>query len=257
MSRILPRPGTYTARRRGAIVVREEESGALMVYIPYSLCDSEIKFGGEYSVCIGTKAGQLQLKAIATLRKIWPDWDGENPFELEAIPIPEGSEPEFSLADCFHDDSYTPEGANEPVIQFKARWLNELGGVQAKKSMTEDERGDVMNKWGGKFKAVKKSGGKAPAREEEEEEDDELPMGRKGSAPSRPDAKTPARSAGGTARTSTGEEVLAAIKKANKKSSEDEIAKIYWDAADEIGGKSANGELTPTQWGKVLDSLDL
>ena len=151
MSKILPAPGTYTARRTGAIVVRGEESGSLMAYIPYGLCDSEVRFNGTVSVCIGSKDGTPQKNNISNLKKAF-GWDGLNPFDLETIPLAEGDAAEFELADCVHED-YQPKATDENpdpgvVTQFKPTWFNALGGsAPSKEPMTADERKTVLARW--------------------------------------------------------------------------------------------------------------
>ena len=115
---------SYPARRSAPIVVGESEKGALMVYVPFTLTGG-IAFTGNHSVCIGTKDGTLQERAIEGLREIF-GWNTENPFDLQRIEIPEGNEPEFVLAD-YHNEPYTPNGKSEQVDSYKFRWLNKLG----------------------------------------------------------------------------------------------------------------------------------
>lgn len=249
MSRQLPNPGTYNARRTAAIVVREEESGSLMAYIPYALVGSDVAFSGNHSQCLGAKDGTIQTKSIATLRKIFPSWDGLDPFGLEEIPLPENDEAEFELGDCFHDE-YTPKETDEnpnpeAITTFKVQWLNPLGGgLPSKVPMTPEERKKALTKWGGKFKAV--SGG-APAKPAAKTSTPSAPPAR-GKVPTPPSRKTT------TARKSSQEEVWTAYAKANKDGDQDALAKAYYDAQDEVQ-PGANGELTPEQWGQVAEKL--
>lgn len=263
MSRQLPNPGTYQARRSGPIVVREEESGALMAYIPYALCNADVAYSGTHSLCLGAKDGTVMKKSVETLMKIFPaeregfSWDGLNPFDLEEIPLPEGTDPEFELADCYHDDTYIPEGKDEPVIQFKAEWLNPLGGgFPSKEPMSPEERKASLARWGGKFKAV--NGKAAPAGAKKEPAAPSRPSpSRPAAAPSRPAVGGPPSRRGAApaaARTATAEGVWMDFKKANKGESDEDLTVKFYAAQDEVA-PNANGELTPTQWGKVADNL--
>ena len=258
MARQLPEPGTYQARRSAAIVVREEESGALMAYIPYALC-GEIQFSGNHALCLGAKDGTVQRKNFETMKKVFPAWSGENPFELEDIEIPEGGEPEFELADCFHED-YEDKETGETKQSFKAQWFNPLGGgLPSKEPMDEAGKKKTLTKWGGKFKALAKA---APAtktatskkvEEPEEEVEDEKPAK---SGPPKKSAPPGRKSNSAAARTSTLDEVWQGLKKQSPKKSDDELGIPFWEAAEEVAPGS-NGELTPTQWGEVADKLEV
>jgi hypothetical protein len=139
---------SYPARRSGAIVVGESKQGALMVYVPFVL--TGIAFNGNHSVCIGTKDGTLQERAIEGLRDIF-GWTTENPFDLQRIEIPEGDAPEFILAD-YHNEPYTPNGKSEQVDSYKFRWLNKLSsGITP---ATADDESAALAKWGKKFGAA-------------------------------------------------------------------------------------------------------
>lgn len=254
MSRNLPQPGDYQARRYDAIVVREEESGSLMAYIPCLLIGSEpADFKFTHALCLGSKDGVVQQRNIETLKTIFPDWDGLDPFGLEEIPLPEGEEPEFDLGDCFHDDSYTPEGSGAPVIQFKAQWLNPLGGGRPKKEpMTEAEKKQARTKWAGKFKAI--SGKPAPKNSPAPHNTAKPAV--KSSAPARNAPPARGGKAASEARTSTQEEVWEGLKSKFPKEKDDKLAEKFYAAQDEVS-PDANGELTAEQWGEVATNLGI
>ena len=252
----LPNPGSYSARQNGMVIIVQEDSGSIMAYIPYML--TTVAFGSVHNLCLVKRDGTPMNKSIQTLKAVFPNWDHEN---MADIPMPaEGEDiPQFELADCYHDDSYTPDGAEAPVIRFVAKWFNVSGGGTSKTPMTDDQRKQVKAKFGSKFKALLSAGSK--------------PAAVKASAPAQaPAAKpTPAtkpavsgppgrKSTGAMARTSTQEEVWAALEKSNsevEQLSEDELATKYYDACDSVvAGSSADPSLlTPTSWGKVAEAL--
>lgn len=259
----LPNPGTYTARRNASMVLQEAESGALLLWIPYALCSSEISYIDRHMLVLGKKDGTLSDKSVKTLKKIWPDWDGLDPFALEEIPIPEGNEPEFELGDCYHDNSYVPEGQSEPVIQFRAEWLNPLGGSQnIPTPIPAEDRKALLTKWGSKFKALSsgRSGAAAPAKATPAAA---KPAAKAAAAPapakaasSGPPSRRGSPAVGGHSRTATQEEVWDALNKANPDADADELADKFYGAQDEVRA-DANGNLTPAEWGQVLDKLGL
>jgi hypothetical protein len=259
----LPEPGTYQARRSNAITVREEESGALMVYIPYQLV-GDVQFSGTHAHCIGKKDGTLLNRAYATLRQIFPAWDGQNPFGLEELPLLEEDVAEFELGNCFHETYERQNDQNETVsgVSFKAQWLNPLGGgAPSKEPMDEAGRKKVITKWASKFKALSGTGPKpaqAPAAASKQPATPSKPAApAKTAPPAKAAAGGPPRSpktAGGQARTATLEEVWEALVKANPEESEDDLGTKFYAAQDEVA-PDAGGELTPVQWGKVAEAL--
>ena len=146
----LPEPGSYRAQQNGTIIIRQEESGSLMAYIPYSLIG--VAFMGNHRLCLGTKDGSPMNKNILTLKTVFPNWDFESLADIE-MPAEGEEAPQFDLADCYHDDSYTPEGATEPLIKFEAKWFNVVGGGR-KQAMSQDERKAALTRWKSKLKAV-------------------------------------------------------------------------------------------------------
>ena len=173
MSRKLPDPGTYKARLNGKMVVEQTKKGALLVWIPYRLCDLEVPYSGKHMLVVGLKDGTLNQKAIEALKEAF-SWDGSDIFDLEQIEVPEGDIAQFVLADCEHDDSYTPDGEDDPVIQFKAKWFNPLSGAsRMPKPLEEEERQKVHKRWANKLKAISGSKKKKAKDEDEEDESDE------------------------------------------------------------------------------------
>lgn len=254
---MLPNPGSYRAQQNGVVIVRQEESGSLMAYIPYLLlnCNEVANYAGVHSLTLGAKDGTAQTKNIATLRAVFPTWDAEN---LEDIPMPtEGDIPQFDLADCYVDDSYTPEGATDPLLQFKAKWFNQVGGGR-KAPMTSDERKAAVTKWKSKFKALS-STTKPAAKATETKTEPKAAAAAKPAPAAKPAVAGPPgrKTVGGQARTSTQDEVWNGLVAAKPDTSEDELGELYYSTLDEIAGEGNNGDLTPVQWGAVADKLGL
>ena len=259
----LPEPGSYRAQQNGTIIVRQEESGSLMAYIPYSLIGAA--FMGVHNLTLGAKDGTPQTKNINALKQVFPNWDFENLADIE-MPAEGEEAPQFDLADCYHDDSYTPEGASEPTVQFKAKWFNVIGGGR-KQAMSQDERKAALTRWKSKLKAVASAAPtvkKAPAKAAPaEEEEPELPTAKPAPAPKKAAASGPPsrKSTGATARTSSQEEVWNGLVKARgEDADQDGLAAEYYDACDKVvEGSSADPSLldTPAKWGKVADALSV
>lgn len=147
MSQSLVIGGSYPARRSSGISVKESTKGALMVHVPYKLT-GDLAFEAIQSICIGTKDGALQERAIDNLHRIFPGWESQNPFDLQRLEIEEGNEPEFMLVN-WHNEPYTPEGKTEQVDKFLFQWINELG--RGATQADEDEEKATLAKWGVKF----------------------------------------------------------------------------------------------------------
>lgn len=271
MSKSLPNPGTYLARRTAMMVVEESKEGAILLQIPYALCAPGINFIEKHMLVLVKKDGTPQGMAQKNLMKAFPEWNGEDFFDLETIPLKEGEfaeAPEFELADCYHDE-YTPANSPEgtpPQIRFKAQWFNAIGGTQNMPTpMNDDDRKRLRSKYLGKFKALLKAGTgaatpaapKAPAAATQA-----APAPAAQATPAKPAAKgPPSRKAGSpasaaTPRTSTAEEVWDAFSKANADAGDEANGTRYWAAAEEVGpGK--DGNLDPQEWGRVADALGI
>jgi hypothetical protein len=252
----LPNPGSYTAQQNGTVLIRQEESGSLMAYVPYLLLGASVHFAGIHSLCLGAKDGTAQKKSIQILKSIFPNWEQD---ELADIEMPAEGEaiPQFELADCYHDDSYTPEGAEAPVIKFQPKWLNPIGGGMKKQPMSEAERKAAKTKWASKFKALLATAPASPSKAAAATPAKAAPA--KSAAPAAAVSGPPGRKAvGGQARTATQEEVWEALVAANEDKSDDEKAQLYYDACDSVvEGSSADPSLidSPAKWGKVAEAL--
>ncbi len=266
MSRTLPPEGTYTARRNGAIVIEESAEGAILAQIPYALCHPDYNHVGKHMLTLVKKNGEEMGRNFDTLAKIWPEFDKANPFSVEALPFPEDpNAPEFELAECFHDDSYTPAGAQAPIIQFKAQWLNALGGTQNMPTpMADADRKRIMAKFGAKFKAhAASTGGKPAAKPAAQSAAPKAaaaapaPAGTtKPKSAGPPGRRSGSPGVGGTPRTSSDAEVWKALIDGNAGVSEDELGTRFYAAQDELF-PGANGNLDPAQWGQVAEKLGL
>lgn len=252
---------SYPARRSGAIVVGESKQGALMVYIPFTLTGG-IAFSGNQSVCIGTKDGTLQERAIEGLRDIF-GWNTENPFDLQRIEIPEGDAPEFILAD-YHNEPYTPNGKSEQVDSFKFRWLNKLGSGLT--PATDEDESAALAKWGKKFssapstpKSTKLEKASKAVEEETKKHGSALAANKaEKAAPKRAlPTKTPA-----AVRKESAESVMTLLAKKHEADENDADAmqklgdEFFFPAQDKLFGQNVSAE-TPEQWGEVANSLGL
>ena len=270
--KILPKPSNeYLARRTGPMVIKSEESGALSLYIPYALVGlQDMEFSDVHKVTLVKIDGTVLTNSQNNILKIWPEASEDYPFSLEDLPMPEDtSKPEFKLSDCYHDDSWTPEGADAPVIQFKARWLNPLeGGGKVPERMSEDERRKILAKFGSRFNALKpattskptpKSAEKEPERETEKEP--QKTAEKKGGMPTRKSmpARAGSSSVGGVARTANQDEVYDALVNSKPDENPDKLAEVVFKVADEVcPDYKKTGDIskvTPAQWGKIADKL--
>jgi len=243
---------SYPARRSAPIVVGESKQGALMVYIPFTLTGG-IAFSGNHSVCIGTKDGTLQERAIEGLRDIF-GWKTENPFDLQRLEIPEGDAPEFVLAD-YHNEPYANQKGEE-VDSYKFRWLNKLGSgiVPA----TEDDESAAMAKWSKKF-----SSAPSTPKETKPAAKAELKPAKNPAEKTVPKRTLPAKSA---ARTETIESITSLLckkhgKDENNQDDTDALGnEILFPTVDKFMGQENFvdfDKLTKEQWGQIADSLGL
>ena len=238
----IPNPGTYPAACSGAMVVYETESGALCVAVPVKITGgTEVAWQGKHTVTLVKKDGALNLKSIETMKKVF-GWDGLNPFDLEDL---DTSGVDFEIVG--EHENYLPDGETEERTSFKIQWLNPIGGSTNMPEKVEDRKA-LLAKFGSKFKAVSsKPAASKPAAS---------------AAPSKPaPAKAPPagppsrpRTAAGQKRTSTSDEVWAALVKTNPDENETTLGEKFYAAQDEVAPE-ANGELTPVQWGAVAESL--
>lgn len=255
-NKILPKPGTYQARRNAGIVVYESDSGALCAALPYSLLNSDVAFSNKHTITLAKSDGTLQMRTLENLKAIFGDaFDISNPFTLEDMPLGPEGQPEFECADCFIDDSYIPEGASAPLLTFKVQWINPLGGSSGNMP-DKANRDEVLKKWGKKFQIIAKAPAKTVAK----------PAGvaKPEPAAENPAVKAPTRKPPiiKSARVSSAEEVstLLAKKLFNTEelteAQQDEHAKAYYDAMDALFGVNVTAE-TPEQFGQLADKLGI
>ena len=249
---MLPPAGTYRAQQNGTVTIRLEESGALIAYIPSLLlnCNEPANFTYEHTHVLCKKDGTPMQKNIDAMKAVfnWPGLVDEASFE---IPMPEeGAEvPQFYLADCYHDDSYTPEGAESPLIQFKAKWFNVVGGGR-KAAMTPDERKAALAKFKAKFKALGATSAKPAATAAAKPAAATAPA-KKAAVSGPPGRKTVA----GQARTSTQEEVWTKLMENGE--TEEANGVTFYAGCDAVveGSSDDPSQLTPVQWGAIADHL--
>lgn len=260
--RILPKPSNqYFARRVIPMAARIEKSGAVMLYIEYALVGAEMNYTDVHAVCLVAKDGTPQQNSMKNLASIWPDAMAENDFigALQDLPVNDDGKAEFKLSDCYIDDEYIKEGETEPTPQFRARWLNPLeGGGRMPAPMTDDERKQILAKFGSKFNALKPK----PATASSTESASRMPS-RKGPASREPDPE-PEAGAGEEAFTCTGDKVFEALTKKypkENKSNPDGLAEKAFVAAEKTSPKYKKSgdvsDVTEEQWGAVAIELGL
>lgn len=250
----IPAPGTYQARRAGEMVVYEtEKTGALCLAVPVQLLNSEVNWVGKTTLTLVKGDGEVKVRTVNDLKRIFPSWDGVDPFALMDLPLSEEGQPEFEVVG--EHEPYTPEGETEAIDTFKVKWLNPLGGSTSMPEPPADRKA-LLAKYGSKFKAL--SGGSAkpapakaakPAAAPAQQE-----LGTKPAAPAPASKGPPSRGRGpaGVARTLTQDDVWDLLVAKNPNGDQDEMGTKFWAAADEV---QEGGELTPAQWGEVATKL--
>jgi len=256
MAKTIPKPGTYKARRNGDIVIYETDSGALCAAVPYTLLNADVAYSGKHILTIGKSDGTIQTKTLKTLRDVFPAWETENPFDLQNLPQAEDGAAEFELADCYHDDSYTPPDwdadKNGPYVQFKPQWFNKLGGSSnMPDKANEAEQESLLKKWGSKFNVAAP---KAAAKSAPIETPAAEPAAKK-----TPARKTPAKVASKVWTTS--EEVYTALLKkhgadTDAKKEETVAQDIWYPACDAVCGEN-NQPTTAEHFTAIAEKLGL
>lgn len=246
---MFPPDGDYAARRNKPVVIVESKDGALGIEIPYEFVGPE-QYQGVSTFYFGAKDGTVMNFTWDALKEIFPGWGAEDPFELEEIPLNDDGAAEFILAKCLVDTSWTPPGKTEPVPQFKASFLNSLlRGKKISEPIAADKRKSILTKWKSRFKAVNST------------KPESKPAGKTAAptvAPKKAAASGPPgrKSTAEVARTSTQEEVWGALCKARgEDADQDAVAKEYYDALDAV--VEGRTDLTPSEWGKVADHLEV
>lgn len=253
----LPNPGTHPAKTNQPIgIYVTEKTGSLCAAICVTLADGS--WSGKGTMVLVKNDGTPMDKNISTLREIF-GWNTESPFDLEMM-VP--GEHEFDVV--LEHEEYTPAATDEnpdpqPTMGVKIKWFNARGrvGIKMPEKLDESARREILTKFAGKFAIGGSAAGKTNPKSVKEK-----PAATKPAAtepPSRSAAPTPPRrklGPGGTARTSTQQEVWTAYKKANNEKPESELAEAYYAAQDEIA-PNMNGELTPVQWGEVANKFGI
>ena len=281
--RVLPNAGVYTGsitEGMKPVIEKKEKSGVLMLHVPVTLSDAigpdgaRIAWSGPGACILIGKDGNLNAVAIQQLKKVFPSWDGVDFFWLEGVDE-NGDEadhwPEMAAAKFEVEgerlNNYIPEGQTEPIEQFKLKpWINAVGGGTRIPERVTD-RAALLREFGSKFRANAKASPKTvkPAAEKEElelDDDDKPAKGKSAPAPSKksgPPAK-PGSKTSHTPRTATLDEAWDAYYKkcGEPDDGTDEAEKVgndFLEAQDAIKPKDGNN-LTPAEWGKVMDYLE-
>jgi hypothetical protein len=249
-TRTLPNPGTHPAKTNQPIgVYVTEQTGSLCAAICVTLADGS--WSGKGTMVLVKGDGTPMDKNIATLREIF-GWQTESPFDLEQIAA---GEHEFDVV--LEHEEYTPKPTEDepdpqPAMGVKIKWFNSKGrvGIKMPEKLDESARREILTKFAGKFKVGGSAAPKSNPKPVKEKPAATEPPSRS-AAPTPPSRKS---GPGGTARTSTQQEVWTAYKKVNNGKPENELAEAYYAAQDEIA-PNMNGELTPAQWGEVANKL--
>lgn len=273
MSRELPPPGNYTAKKRGKIVIGDPEQagGYLIAHVPYLIGSVTPPFADSAAVFLAKPDGTIYTNAVKNLKSVFK-WDGLDFFALEEI---ESDDFEFDLVDCIHatrSRKVKDEQGNEEeieVVEFKPSFLNAVGAGRIE-PMDESSKKSIRAEYASKLKAL--FGGKAAkttaktSAPPDDSNPDLLPQ-KPATAPQEPPKRTPgappSRKLAAAPRTLSDEEVWKLINdklaKENPKLSDDQIGEkatdLYiaeWKKIDK-----EQGELQPEQWGQVANALGL
>lgn len=244
----------YQARHTGQMVISVEESGAVMVYIPYTFVNAGFSYSATYAAVIAQKDGTPSESTIANLAKIFNLQDADDFYAIQDIEPNADGTPEFELADWYED---TYKGRTT----IKPRWINTLGGAFRKTPLDASGKKKLQAKFGGKLKSILAQvyhSGAASESQKEETQEDELPMGESGGGmPSRSGGVPQRKSTAAVARTSTQEEVWDALEKKHKPKTEkarQELADgVLFAKCDELFPPPH--DMTLADWGKVADAL--
>ena len=251
----------YQAKHNGPIVISPEDSGAIMVYIPYTLVNAGFNFSGIYAACIAQKDGTPSTQTIVNLAKIFRLESVDDFVAIQELEVITDGLPEFELAE-WSEEEYNGR------VTVKPRWINALGGGFRKKPLDESGKKKFISQMGSRLKSILANVDHSEAEPETESEDAVEKQEEKSSG-------TPARRAGGGSlpgrrstaaqeRTSTQDETWDAWDAKNPKPKEykgdwindkDGSGDKFWAFIETIVPKR-NGELSIQDWGKVRDALD-
>lgn len=262
MSKLIPAAGTYPARVNGQAVVYETEKGAVCVALPISLVGSDPAWSGKHTMTIVKQDGTIQSRSVETLKAVFPEWDGIDPFWLEDNDLTN-----YDLEVVGEHENYTRPGETEERVTFKIQWLNTPGGgggAKMPQRMEAKDRKALLTKFGSKFKAL--SGGTAkpttaapkataptttpaaqPAKVAPAKSAASGPPGRKAGSPA----------VGGLPRSSSQEEVWTALTSRDPDKSPDDHATNFYNAIDDVKGGSDGSDISPSEWGAIATALGL
>jgi hypothetical protein len=247
----------YQARHTGQMVISNEESGAVMLYIPYALVNAGFNFSGTYAAVIAQKDGTPSESTIVNIAKIFGIKDTDDFYGIQDIEPNTDGTPEFELAE-WYEDTYKGRTTTKP------RWINTMGGAFRKTPLDAAGKKKLQAKLGSRLKAilaeVDHSGATPEPAAEKEEEEELLPKGEAGGMPSRSGGGMPQRRQTSAAvRSLTQEEVwelLEAREKPKTDKAKQELAdNTLFATADKLFPPPH--ELSPQDWGKVADELEL
>jgi hypothetical protein len=240
----------YQARLTGQIIISPEESGSVMVYIPYALVNTDFSYSGIHSVCIIQKDGTPSSSAVENLAKVFKLHDVDELMALQEIEPSKEIVPEFELAD-WGEDTY------KDVTTIKPRWINSLGGGFRKNPLDAKGQKQLVAKFGSKLKAILAQvdhSGTAETEGEDkpaEEKQEKLPAHGKGPPPMKK-----------TVRKSDQDTVWNAYEEAHpvpkgKKPAQwvEELGETFWKEVTKIVGSEDPDAYTAEDWGKVADEM--
>ena len=256
---MLPKAGTHTALLNAAPVPYEAESGAFCLAMPVKLTNSEVEWSGKHTLTLVKSDGTPMTRSADTLKQIF-GWDGklESLFDLcesEAIlEMPFEIVGEHKVLPPKADD---PEGESKTI--FSSVYMNPIGG--SAKMPEAADRKSMLAKYGSKFKAI--SGGAAKPAAAKAAAAPATKAAAPAKAASAPAAKAavsgpPGRkSTAAVPRTSTQDEVWAAIVAANPDLDDTAQAQAYYDAIEAVveGGSADPGSLTLQNWGQIMTNI--
>jgi hypothetical protein len=244
----------YQARLTGQIIISPEESGSVMVYIPYALVNTDFSYSGIHSVCIVQKDGTPSSSAVENLAKIFKLHDVDEFMALQDIEPNTTGTPDFELAD-WYEDTY------KDVTSVKPRWINSLGGGFRKNPLDAKGQKQLVAKFGSKFKAilvqVDHSGTAEPEGEDKpaEEKQEELPARGKGPPPMKKGSGKPARKSDQDTVWNAYEGAHPVPKGKKPAQHVEELGETFWKEVTRIVGSEDPDAYTAEDWGKVADEM--
>lgn len=281
-----PNAGKYQAKvTTGATPsIYKTESGALRLEIPITLTTSDVAWSGLVGINLVSKNQEIEIKNCEKLRQIAPGWtscapwpDGDGVGLIDALTAPEV----LMEVDCEYEPVQTKDGESKtypdgsPMMQFRANWVNPIGGSMH----VPIDTNEALDAFGGKFKAL--FGGKTAMRKqrakknEQSPEPEKQPEQKEPTAPAKTPEAKPATSGPSIRkmpvkqaqppRTSTIDESwnyfmeIPKVKKEHESNGDDgtAVATKYWYPIVEGVKPGVNQEeFTVQDWGQVMAKLE-